>query len=66
MESTNFWADPDVSIRRNAAEGGFWLPTQAYWPWIRNRVVAALREWNGLNECNLEELKPKMETDTPF
>ncbi len=47
-ETTNFWSDPRADALRNAEDGGFWLPTPAYWRWVRKRVVAALWEANGL------------------
>ncbi|MBX3373796.1 MAG: type V CRISPR-associated protein Cas12b [Phycisphaeraceae bacterium] len=47
-ETTNFWSDPRGNALRNAASGGFWLPTPAYWRWVRKRVVAALWLANGL------------------
>jgi len=47
-ETTNFWSDPRAAALRNAKDGGFWLPTPAYWRWVRKRVVDALWEANGL------------------
>lgn len=47
-ETTNFWSDPRATALRNAEGGGFWLPTPAYWLWVRKRVVAALWQANGL------------------
>lgn len=47
-ETTNFWSDPRATALRNAEDGGFWLPTPAYWRWVRKRVVDALWEANGL------------------
>lgn len=47
-ETTNFWSDPLGVRLRNAANGGFWLPTSAYWSRVRKRVVDALWEANGL------------------
>lgn len=47
-ETTNFWSDPCAAALRNAEDGGFWLPTPAYWRWVRKRVVAALWKANGL------------------
>lgn len=47
-ETTNFWQDPRAAALRNATNGGFWLPTPAYWRWVRKRVVAALWQANGL------------------
>lgn len=44
----NYWSDPRGVGLRNAADGGFWLPTPAYWRWVRKRVVVALRQGNGL------------------
>ena len=48
-ETTNFWSDPRAELLRNATNGGFWLPTPAYWRWVRKRVVAALWQVNGLS-----------------
>jgi len=47
-ETTNYWSDPSAAAVRNAASGGFWLPTPAYWRWVRKRVVAVLWQANGL------------------
>jgi len=58
-ETTNFWSDPGSSALRNAADGGFWLPTTAYWRWVRKRVVAALLNSNGLRTGLLD-----LEADT--
>lgn len=49
-ETTNFWSDPRATALRNAEDGGFWLPTPAYWAWVRKRVVAALWQANGLGD----------------
>jgi IS605 OrfB family transposase len=48
-ETTNFWSDPRAAALRNATNGGFWLPTPAYWRWVRKRVVAVLWQANGLS-----------------
>jgi len=47
-DTTNFWSDLSATGLRNAADGGFWLPTPAYWRWVRKRVVAAFWDQNGL------------------
>lgn len=45
-ETTNYWCDPSARDLRPAVKGGFWLPTPAYWHWVRGRVLAALRQTN--------------------
>jgi IS605 OrfB family transposase len=62
-EITNFWADPSASLLRNASNSGFWLPTPAYWRWVRKRVVAILRRLNALTEHPVEDLKPDDATE---
>jgi IS605 OrfB family transposase len=54
---TNYWADPSTKGLRNAHAGGFWLPTSAYWKWVRNRVIAILAAINGL-EKPVESIDP--------
>lgn len=41
-ETTNYWCDPTTGSLRPAVNNGFWLPTPAYWKWVRKRVVASL------------------------
>jgi hypothetical protein len=62
----NYWSDASTSPLRNASNNGFWLPTSAYWRWVRKRVVAVLRKLNGLTECPVEDLKADDATETPF
>jgi IS605 OrfB family transposase len=57
-QNSNYWADPSGSPLRNAANHGFWLPTPAYWRWVRKRVIAVLRRHNSLTECPTKDLKP--------
>ena len=48
-EIANFWSDPSAGPLRNAVGGGFWLPTPAYWTWVRKRVIQVLRAINGVS-----------------
>ncbi len=59
-ETTNYWCDVGTGDLRPAAKGGFWMPTPAYWKWVRNRTVAALWKFNGLTG-NTPEVAPDEE-----
>lgn len=48
-ETTNFWSDSRAAALWNATNDGLWLPTPAYWRWVRKRAVAVLWQANGLS-----------------